>query len=147
MQCPSKNGTSTRLWFRAPAVSRRFRGGLVPYRLVDAAGAEAAAVSEFLRNLTASDCSPRTVRSYAFELLGWLRFLDAVDVAWDRASRAEARDYALWLARARKPPRQRRRDSPPPGSVNPVTGKTTPGENYAARDPGGTLAGSDPGVL
>jgi hypothetical protein len=68
------------------------RGGLVPYRLADAAGAEVAAVSEFLRNMTASDCSPGTVRSYAFELLGWLRFLDAVDVAWDRASRAEARD-------------------------------------------------------
>ena len=50
-------------------------GGLVPYRLVDASGTEMAAVSEFLRNLTASDCSPGTVRSYAFELLGWIRFL------------------------------------------------------------------------
>ena len=67
-------------------------GGLVPYRLVDASGTEMAAVSEFLRNLTASDCSPGTVRSYAFELLGWIRFLDAVEVPWDRASRAEARD-------------------------------------------------------
>ena len=97
----------------------------MPYRLVDGSGAEVAAVTEFLRDLTASDCSPATVRSYAYELLGWLRFLQAVAVSWDRATRAEARDYALWLARARKPPRQRRRDSPPPGAVNPVTGKPT----------------------
>ena len=117
-----------------PSVGRveEIPGGLVPYRLVDASGAEVAAVSEFLRNLTALDCSPGTVRSYAFELLGWIRFLDAVEVSWDRASRAEARDYALWLARARKPPRQRRRDSPPPGAVNPVTGKQHPADTYSA---------------
>ena len=35
-------------------------GGLVPYRVVDASGAELAAVTEFLRNLSASDCSPAT---------------------------------------------------------------------------------------
>ena len=81
------------------------RDGLVPYRLVDASGAEMPAVSEFLRDLVASDCSPATVRSYAYELLGWLRFLQAVEVPWDRAARAEARDYALWLGRASKPPR------------------------------------------
>ena len=55
-----------------------------------------------------------------------------MEVSWDRASRAEARDYALWLARARKPPRQRRRDSPPPGAVNPVTGKQHPADTYSA---------------
>jgi site-specific recombinase XerD len=105
--------------------------GLVPYRLVDASGAEMAAVSEFLRNLMASDSSPATLRSYAYELLGWLRFLQAVAIPWDRASRAEARDYALWLARTRKPPRHRRGDSPAPGAVNLVTGKPHPGETYA----------------
>ena len=88
-------------------------------------------MTEFLRDLTACDCSPATVRSYAYELLSWLRFLQAVAVAWDRATRTEARDYALWLGQARKPPRQRRRDSPPPGSVNPVTGKSYPAGTYA----------------
>jgi hypothetical protein len=43
------------------------------------------------------------VRSYALELLGWIRFLDAVEVSWDRASRAEARDYALRLALEKAP--------------------------------------------
>lgn len=105
--------------------------GLVPYRVVGADGVELAAVTEFLRDLSASDCSPSTLRSYAYELLGWLRFLQAVAVPWDRATRAEARDYALWLARTRKPPRQRRRDGPVPGAVNPVTGKPHPAETYA----------------
>jgi integrase len=66
-------------------------------------------------------------------LLTWFRFLEAVDVSWDLASRAEARDFALWLKTAKKPPRQRRADAPVAGSVNPVTGKAAPGENYAAR--------------
>jgi len=51
----------------------------------------------------------------------------------DLAGRAEARDFALWLKNSRKRPRQRRPDAPAPGSVNPVTGKATPGVNYAAR--------------
>ncbi len=72
--------------------------------------------------------------------------LDAVGVAWDLAGRAEARDFAFWLKTARKPVRHRRPDAPAPGSVNPVTGKATPGENYAARDPSACSRG-DPVVL
>ena len=49
-----------------------------------------------------------------------------------RASRTEARDYALWLARTRKSPRKRRGDSLPPGAVNAVTGKAHPAEAYSA---------------
>ena len=61
--------------------------GLVPYRVVDASDSvELAAVTEFLRDPSASDCSPSTLRSYAYELLGWLRFLQAVAVPWDRAN-------------------------------------------------------------
>ena len=88
-------------------------------------------MSEFLLDLLASDCSAATLRSYAYELLGWLRFLQAVAVPWDRATRAEARDYALWLARTSKPPRHRRQGSPAPGAVNLVTGKPHPAETYA----------------
>jgi site-specific recombinase XerD len=116
-----------------PRVGRveEITSGPVPYRLVDASGVEMAAVTEFLRDISASSCSPATLRSYAYELLGWLRFLQAVAVPWDRATRAEARDYALWLARARKPPQRRRQGSPAPGAVNPVTGKPRPAETYA----------------
>src|SRR2546430_11163300 len=94
--------------------------GQVPFRVVDAAGQEVPAVSEFLREMAACDASPTTLRSYSYELLSWLRFLAAVEVIWDRATRTEARDYALWLAQARKPERRRRAGSPAPGQVNPV---------------------------
>ena len=103
----------------------------VSFRVVDAAGRDVPAVSEFLREMAACDASPATLRSYSYELLGWLRFLAAVEVTWDRATRAEARDYALWLAQARKPERRRRPDSPAPGTVNAVTGKSYPGDIYA----------------
>lgn len=58
--------------------------------------------------MLADDDSPASLRSYAYELLVWFRFLAAIDVAWNRAGRAEARDLALWLKAVKKPPRQRR---------------------------------------
>jgi integrase len=106
---------------------------LLPFRLLDERGAEVPAVTEFLHHMLADDASPASLRSYAYELLAWFRFLDAVMVPWDLAGRVEARDFALWLKTARKPARQRRPDAPAPGSVNPVTGKAAPGESYAVR--------------
>jgi integrase len=106
---------------------------LLPFRLVDEQGVEIAAVTEFLHHMLADDASPASLRSYAYELLAWCCFLNAVMIPWDLAGRAEARDFALWLKTARKPERQRRPGAPSPGSVNPVTGKAVPGETYAAR--------------
>ncbi len=84
-------------------------------------------------------------------LLRWFRFLWAVDVAWDQATRVEARDFSRWLQAAPKPgwlshwraasesaPERPRPLSLPvaprkaPGAVNPVTGKAAPGLGYAA---------------
>jgi hypothetical protein len=106
---------------------------LLPYRLIGSDGVEVDAVTEFLHHMLADDDSPTSLRSYAYELLTWFRFLAAVDVAWDHAGRAEASDFALWLKTVKKPPRQRRPDAPRPGAANPVTGKQPPGENYADR--------------
>jgi integrase len=106
---------------------------LLPFRLVDEHGREVDAVAEFLHHMLADDASPASLRSYAYELLVWFRFLGAVGVGWDLAGRGEARDFALWLKVVKKPARQRRPDAPAAGSVNPVTRKATPGENYAAR--------------
>jgi len=50
---------------------------LRPFRLVDADGTEVAAVSEFLHHMLADDASPASLRSYAYELLAWVRFLRA----------------------------------------------------------------------
>lgn len=107
---------------------------LAPFRLVGGDGAEVGAVTEFLHHMLADDASAASMRSYAYELLAWFRFLWAVEVPWDRAGRAEARDVAVLLKTAKKPPRQRRPNAPLPGSVNAVTGKSTPGENYADRN-------------
>src|SRR3954451_8040599 len=93
---------------------------LRPFRVLDEDGVEVEAVTEFLHRMLADDASPASLRSYAYELLSWVRFLRAVGVSWHLAGRAEARDFALWLKNSRKPPRQRRPDAPAPGSVNPV---------------------------
>ena len=60
-----------------------------PYRVVGPDGVVAEPVSVFLRDLLASGKSAATLRSYSVDLLRWWRFLDAVDVAWDRAARPE----------------------------------------------------------
>ncbi|MEU0939008.1 site-specific integrase [Embleya sp. NPDC005971] len=106
---------------------------LQPFALLDEHGVEVAAVGEFLHHMLADDARPASLRSYAYELLSWFRFLRAIDVAWDAAGRAEARDFALWLKTVRKPSRPRRSDAPAPGSVNPLTGKAAPGQYYAPR--------------
>jgi integrase len=101
--------------------------------LLDENGAEVPVVSEFLHHMLADDARPSSLRSYACELLAWFRFLRAIGVVWDAAGRAEARDFALWLKTVTKPARPRRPDAPAPGTVNPLTGKATPGRNYAPR--------------
>ena len=75
-----------------------------PYRLVDPAGAPVVAVTAYFRDLQAAGRSAATVRSYGMDLLRWFRFLWAVEVPWDRATRAEARDFCRWLQVAGKPP-------------------------------------------
>ena len=73
------------------------------------------------------------------DLLRWFRFIWAVGVPWDQATRAEARDFCRWLQVAGKPARPHWRQ---PGRLaparpaarpapNPVTGKPPPGRSYA----------------
>ena len=54
---------------------------------------------------------PGSVRSYAYGLLRWWRWLRTVEVEWDRASSTEVRDLVLWLRQAAKP-RQAPRTAP-----------------------------------
>lgn len=101
-----------------------------PYRLVDSGGVVVAPVVAFFGELQARECSAATQRSYGMDLLRWFRFLWAIDVAWDQATRVEARDFSRWiqvLAEPARPAAGDRRDAP-----NPVTGKLVAGVNYAA---------------
>lgn len=69
-----------------------------PHRLLDPQGRPVGAVAAFFSDLLAAGRSEGTVRSYGMDLLRWFRFLWAIEVAWDRATRLEARDFCRWLA-------------------------------------------------
>jgi site-specific recombinase XerD len=76
-----------------------------PYRLVDGGGAVIEPVGAYFRELQATGRSVATVRSYGMDLLRWFRFLWAIGVTWERATRVEAREFARWLQVAGKPAR------------------------------------------
>ncbi len=99
-----------------------------PYRLHDAGGAVVSPVTAFLKELQAAARSATTQYSYAMDLLRWFRFCWAIGVPWNQATTAEARDFSRWIQISEKPAG---RAALPPGTVNPVTGKSSPGRNYA----------------
>ena len=76
--------------------------GPVPFVVVDDCGRPVEPVGRFLRDFTARGHAAGSVRSYAYDLLRWWRFLRAVDVDWDRVSSAEVRDFVLWLRQTSK---------------------------------------------
>ncbi len=101
-----------------------------PVRMIDGAGSAVAAVTGFLKELQATGRSVATQRSYAMDLLRWFRFLWAIDVGWDQATRLEARDFCRWLV-LRDTTRAAGGGARPAGP-NPVTGKSGPSGRYAA---------------
>jgi site-specific recombinase XerC len=102
-----------------------------PVRLIDAAGEVSRPVAAFLKDLQAAGRSVATQRSYAMDLLRWFRFCWAVDVAWDHATRVEARDFCRWLT-LREKPKRATASAARAGTPNLVTGKPSPAANYAA---------------
>jgi integrase len=76
-----------------------------PYRLLDRDGVPVEPVGAYFRDLQAAGRSGATLRSYGMDLLRWFRFLWAIGVSWDRATRVEARDFCRWLLIAGKPVR------------------------------------------
>jgi integrase/recombinase XerD len=117
---------------RLPGWGRvREADGVVPWEFVDPTDRPVEPVQRYLRDLVAQGKSLGTVRTYAYVLQRWWRFLVAVGVGWDRATSAEVRDYALWLRYADKPIVGRRKASAPTaGTINPVTRKHYQGDQY-----------------
>lgn len=113
-----------------------------PYRLVDDAGAVVGPAAAFLAELAGCGRPATTQRSYGMDLLRWFRFLWAVGVGWDQATREEARDFFRWLQVAGRPARPHWRypdggapgsaQGPVPGTPNAVTGKPSRGDRYQA---------------
>lgn len=113
-----------------------------PFRLVDADGVRVEPVARYLAELTGCGRPATTQRSYGMDLLRWFRFLWAVEVAWDQATRVEARDFIRWMQLALKPARPHWRypaggapgsgTEPTAGRVNAVTGKPSRGQRFEA---------------
>ncbi|MEU8702921.1 site-specific integrase [Streptomyces sp. NPDC048680] len=116
-----------------------------PCQLLDSFGVPVEPAALYFKDLMAADCSPLTPRSYGMDLLRWWRYLWALGIAWDRATREDARDFMLWMKLADKPVRVHwrhrgkdpseipppRAGRPAPGTPNSVTGKPTVGTKYA----------------
>ncbi|SEG75102.1 Site-specific recombinase XerD [Nonomuraea solani] len=79
----------------------------------------------FFYDLQARGRATSTCRSYGMDLLRWFRFLWAIEVPWQRATRNEARDFCRWMLIAGKPTRSHWRQPDRPG------GGTSTGEAYA----------------
>ncbi|MFJ7215014.1 hypothetical protein [Amycolatopsis sp. NPDC098790] len=108
--------------------------GPVPWLVVDDDGVPVEPIRRYLTDFVAGDASVGSVRSYAYALLRWWRWLRAVGVEWNKATPAEARDLALWLRQAIKPRRSPRTGSAvTAGTVNPITRKRYLGDQYEPR--------------
>lgn len=116
-------------WGRVVAVE-----DVVPWRVVDPDGRPVEAIQRFLRDFVARGNRPGSVRSYAYGLLRWWRFLQVIGVEWDKVTSREVRDFVLWLQQASKPLRVPRMKSlATAGRVNPVTRKKHLDDRYMAR--------------
>lgn len=106
--------------------------GVLPWRVVGADGRAVEAIERFLRDFVARGNRPGSVRSYAYDLLRWWRFLQVIGVEWDKVASVEVRDFVLWLQQASKSARGVK-SSARGGTVNPVTRKMYLDDRYVAR--------------
>jgi site-specific recombinase XerD len=113
----------------------------LPYCVVDGGGVVVEPAAAFFAELAACGRPATTQRSYGMDLLRWFRFLWAIGVRWDQATRVEARDFCRWLQTTRKPTRLHWRypasaagsgTAPAVARVNAVTGKPSRGDRYEA---------------
>jgi integrase/recombinase XerD len=107
---------------------------VAPFVVLDAAGRPVEPIRRFLRDFVARGRRTGSVRSYAYALLRWWRWLIVIEVEWDRATSAEVREFVLWLQRTTKPRRSARTKSEATGgTVNPITRKTYLDDRYQPR--------------
>ena len=94
-----------------------------PCRLLDPDGVVVEAAAVWFRDLLAAGRASSTIRSYGLDLLRWFRFCwSDSGVSWDRATRAEARDFSRWLQVSGKQPWPHWRATLVAGSVVPGGG-------------------------
>ncbi|ALU98491.1 integrase (plasmid) [Streptomyces globisporus C-1027] len=107
---------------------------VIPYVVEDPTGRPVEPIRRFLRDFVARGHSAGSVRSYAFDLHRWWRFLHTIKVPWDKATSAEVRDFVLWMGQAKKQRRTpRTKSAATAAQVNPITRKQHLGDGYGAR--------------
>jgi site-specific recombinase XerD len=105
--------------------------GAVPWLVVDPDSVPVEPIRRYLMDFIARDNRPGSVRSYAYALLRWWRWLRAVGVEWNQATPAEARDLVLWLKQAAKFRQSKRtKSAATAGTINPVTRKRHLNDQY-----------------
>ncbi|MFF5210529.1 tyrosine-type recombinase/integrase [Streptosporangium sp. NPDC000396] len=108
--------------------------GPVPFEVLDCTGEPIEPIRRYLRDFQAQGRRPGSIRSYAYDLLRWWRWLQVIGIEWDRATSAEVRDFVLWLQRA---PKQRRaartKSAATMGTINPITRKQYLTDHYQPR--------------
>ncbi|GAA2252034.1 site-specific integrase [Kitasatospora cystarginea] len=121
-----------------------------PYQLLDPNGVVVEPVRAYFAELQAVDSPATAIRSYGMDLLRWWRFLWALDVEWNHATRVDARDFTRWMRIADKPqrlhwrhrkagytaetaPKPKTSRKTAPGTPNAITGKASPGPKYSVK--------------
>ena len=100
---------------------------VVPWQVVDPHGVTVEPIQRFLRDFVARGNRAGSVRSYAYGLLRWWRWLVAVGTDWDKATSVEVKDFVLWLGQAAKPRNSARTTTlATAGAVNARTRKRYP---------------------
>jgi integrase len=108
--------------------------GVVPWLVVDPLGEPVVPIRRFLTDFVARGNPASSVRSYAYDLLRWWRWLQAIAEQWDQVTSAEVKDFVLWLMQATKPRNSpRTASSGTAGMVNPITRKQYLDDEYKPR--------------
>jgi integrase len=108
--------------------------GPSPWCVVDPDGRVVEPIQRFLIDFVACGNQPTSVRSYAYGLLRWWRWLCVTGVEWNRARPDDVRDYVLWIQRAVKPRSSARTVSASTaGTVNLKTRKQYLDDRYKPR--------------
>lgn len=81
------------------------------------------AVNGYLRQLQSSDARPSTLRSYAYDVQRWLRFLRSINVEFDEASPVNYYDFRTFLRHHGKDHGARRSRGPQFAQRNFTTGR------------------------
>jgi integrase len=106
----------------------------VPWHVLDDAGDPVGPIGIYLGDFIVRGNGVASVRSYAYDLLRWWRWLRVIEIAWDKATSTEAKDFVLWFSGATKRRQAVRTTSAvTAGTVNPITRKRYLDDRYQPR--------------